>query len=79
VTKSIFTADYEHFRFLLVETRKKAGLTQVEVAERLSRPQSFVCKYEQGERRLDVVEFIQVANALGIDPAKFIRTLTSGR
>jgi transcriptional regulator with XRE-family HTH domain len=79
VTKSVFTADYERFRALLVDARRKAGLTQVDIAERLSRPQSFVCKYEQGERRLDVIEFIQVANALGIDPAKFIRTLTSGR
>lgn len=50
-------------------------MTQVEVAERLRRPQSFVSKYESGERRLDVVEFLDVAQAIGIDPARFIKRL----
>ncbi|HEX2256392.1 MAG TPA: helix-turn-helix transcriptional regulator [Afifellaceae bacterium] len=47
---------------------KSAGLTQGEVARRLHRPQSFVAKYEGGERRIDVVEFIAIAQALGRDP-----------
>ncbi|MDG3439561.1 helix-turn-helix domain-containing protein [Nitrospirillum amazonense] len=52
---------------LLIELRKAKGLTQTEVATRLRRPQSFVAKYEGGERRLDVVEFIEVAQALEAD------------
>jgi len=59
----------------LLEARKKANLSQVELALRLKRPQSFVSKYERGERRLDVIEFRQVAVALGIDPIRLLRKL----
>lgn len=64
---------YKKFRGLLVEARKDAGITQVALAVRLKRPQSFVSKYERGERRLDVVEFGEVAKAIGIDPIRFLR------
>jgi transcriptional regulator with XRE-family HTH domain len=77
VTKSVFTAEYERFRLLLIDARKAAGLTQMELAHRLSRPQSFVSKFERGERRLDVVEFLEVARAIGIDPLEFLRTLST--
>jgi transcriptional regulator with XRE-family HTH domain len=66
---------YKRFRDLLTDERKKTGLTQRELATRLERPQSFVSKYERGERRLDVVEFAGVARALGIDPLRFLRRL----
>ncbi|HZT29203.1 MAG TPA: helix-turn-helix transcriptional regulator [Bryobacteraceae bacterium] len=70
-----WTAAYKRFRDSLAEERKKVGLTQHELAARLKRPQSFVSKYERGERRLDVVEFAAVARALGIDPIRFLRRL----
>ena len=54
---------------LLTAARAKAGLTQVQLAEKLHRPQSFVAKYEGGERRIDVVEFCDIASALDVDPA----------
>jgi transcriptional regulator with XRE-family HTH domain len=72
VTKSIFSAKYETFRRELIAAREAAGLTQTQLATKLSRPQSFVSKYERGERRLDVIEFVEVAEALGIDPVRFI-------
>lgn len=50
---------------LLIDHRVLAGLTQADLAERLKRPQSFVSKYENGERRLDVVELIEVAEKIG--------------
>jgi transcriptional regulator with XRE-family HTH domain len=50
----------------LVEARKAQNLSQQELAKRLGRPQSFVSKYERGERRLDVVEFLHVARELGL-------------
>jgi transcriptional regulator with XRE-family HTH domain len=56
-----------------VQARSDAGLTQAELSARLKRPQSFVSKYERGERRLDVIEFCEVAAALGIDPVRFLR------
>jgi len=49
---------------LLGETRMKKGLTQAVVAQRLGKPQSYVSKYESGERRLDVIELLDVATAL---------------
>lgn len=52
--------------------RIAANLTQAHLAARLNRPQSFVAKYEGGERRLDVIEFMEVAEAIGFDPAEFI-------
>lgn len=60
---------------LLAERRLAAGLTQAGLAARLGRPQSFVSKYETGERRLDVVEFLEVAEALAADPAALVAEL----
>lgn len=68
----------ERYRALvgaLVEARKAAGLTQGSLADRLNRHQQFVSRYETGERRLDVVEFIDIARALAIDPAAIVLTV----
>ena len=55
--------------------RRQAGLTQAAVAARLRRPTSFVGKYENGYRQLDVIEFLDVAAAIGFDPARFLATV----
>jgi transcriptional regulator with XRE-family HTH domain len=73
VTKSAFTRRHQHFRKRLVEARKTAALTQTALAKKLGRPQSFVSKFERGERTLDVIEFLDVARALGVDPHGLIR------
>ena len=72
---SIHTREYDRFRALLIDVRKKAGLSQAEVAKRLAKPQSFVSKFERGERRLDVIEFKSVAQALGFDALRLLRRL----
>lgn len=59
----------------LKKARLDAGLTQTELAERLKRPQSFVAKYENGERRVEVVELIEIAAAMGADPFKIIQAV----
>ena len=64
---------------LLRRTRVDQGLTQQEVASRLGRPQSFVAKYEGGERRLDVIEFVQIAQALSVDPRRMFAELLDGK
>ncbi|MCC9710203.1 helix-turn-helix domain-containing protein [Streptomyces sp. MNU76] len=64
--KSIYSAEYQRLCTLLRELRREAGLTQVQVAAELDVPQSFVSKYESGERRLDVIELRHVARALGV-------------
>lgn len=68
---------YEKLRLLLAKAREEAGLTQVELAERLDRPQTFVSKIERGVRGVDVIEFIEIAKAMGLDPGKFIKKLDS--
>jgi transcriptional regulator with XRE-family HTH domain len=60
---------------LLIARRQTAGLTQAELAQRLRRPQSFVSKYETGERRLDVIELIEIADALAFDIGGLIMEL----
>ena len=58
---------YAQFRKLLIAERERSGLTQVDVAGRLRKPQSYVSKYERGERRLDVIECVDIAQALDSD------------
>jgi transcriptional regulator with XRE-family HTH domain len=75
MTESVYTKRYQRFREVLIEARKARALSQTALAEQLGRVQTFVSKYERGERRLDIIEFIDVADALGIDPHKVIRQL----
>ncbi|WP_312856668.1 helix-turn-helix domain-containing protein [Phytoactinopolyspora halotolerans] len=58
--------EYERLRTVLRELRREAGLNQTELAERLRVRQEWVSRYEVGERRLDVIELVDVANALGV-------------
>ena len=60
---------------VLVRARERAGLKQSEVAARLALPASYLSKVENGTRRLDVIEFIQIAQAMNSDPAEIIREL----
>ena len=73
--KSVHTRKYRAFIEQLVAARKAAGFTQQKLADRLGRPQSFVAKYENSERRLDVVEFLEIAGILKIDPHQIIREI----
>jgi transcriptional regulator with XRE-family HTH domain len=65
----------KQLRALLRELRKDRHLTQTQMAKRLNKPQSFVAKYERGERRLSVIEFIDVVRAIGADPCAVVRQL----
>ena len=73
--KSIHSDDQSAFCGLMIKARKAAGLTQHQLADRLQKPQSFVAKYEGGERRIDVVEFLTVCQAMGADSAKLLKAL----
>lgn len=75
--KSIHSAEYRRLCALLRQLREEAGLTQAQVAERLDEPQSFVSKYEAGERRLDVIELRQVTEALGVPLRDLLEQLES--
>jgi transcriptional regulator with XRE-family HTH domain len=75
MSKTIHSPEHQVLCELLIAARRKAGMTQLEVAARLGRPQSFLAKVEGGERRLDVIEFIDLMRALGVDPVKMMRSL----
>ena len=71
--KTIYTPEQKILTSLLSQLRLDAGLRQADLAERLGRPQSFVSKYESGERRLDLIEVRMICGALGITLVQFVR------
>jgi ribosome-binding protein aMBF1 (putative translation factor) len=64
---------------MLVEQRKKAGLRQVDLAEKLRVYQSWVTHMESGQRRIDVIELIELGKVIGFDPAEVVRKLARSR
>lgn len=75
VSKSSNDDAYKLFLELLRELRHENGVTQVALADRLGKPQSYVSKYELGERRLDLVEAIKICQALEVDFVAFVQRL----
>lgn len=75
--KSTHTPHYRALREKLVELREVSGLTQRQLADKLGREHSFVWRIEKGERRLDIVEFYWVCEALGQKPAEVFKDLTA--
>jgi len=75
VTRSVFSPAYRRLRAWLVEARRERGISQAQLATLLGRPQSFISKYERGERRLDFVEVLEIAAALRVDTCDLVREL----
>jgi len=71
--KSLKSAEYARLIEVLVAARHEADIRQQALATKLGRPQSFIAKYESGERRIDVIEFIAITRALGADPLKLFK------
>jgi transcriptional regulator with XRE-family HTH domain len=71
--KSVFSHEYDMLRRCMIAARKEAQLTQATLAKSLKKPQSFIAKYENGERRLDVIEFLVVTRVIGVDPCEILR------
>jgi transcriptional regulator with XRE-family HTH domain len=76
VKKSIYSEKHTKLCEILTEGRKKAGLTQQELAKMIGKQQSFVAKYEGGERRLDLIELIEISNRIGLDLLSVVKKLT---
>ena len=70
--KTLHSANYAVVRRQLTDLRGAAGRSQSEVAAALGRPQSFVSKYETGERRLDFTEVMDLLAVLGAEPHRFV-------
>ena len=63
----------------LAEVRERASLTQQELAKRLGKPQSFVSAYERGQRRIDMLEFLRISEALRADPRELFGSIVERR
>jgi transcriptional regulator with XRE-family HTH domain len=74
--KTLRTSSHKKLIALLKEQRRKAGMSQKQVSELIGWPQSHFSKMETGERRLDVIEFIQICKALKADPQEIVAELT---
>ena len=73
--KSVFTKRYALFRNLLIDARRRAELTQRDIAKSAGRVPSFIANIETGERRLDVIEFLDYCRLLNVDPRELLDQL----
>jgi transcriptional regulator with XRE-family HTH domain len=73
--KTLRSARHKLLVDFIVSKREAAGLTQAQLAGKLGEYQSFVARLESGQRRIDVVEFLELASVLGFDPTKAIRLI----
>lgn len=73
VTSEAYSALVE----VLVQVRVDGGLSQRDLAERLEKPRSYISKIETKERRIDVLELLDMAEALGIEPEALLRRITT--
>jgi transcriptional regulator with XRE-family HTH domain len=79
MSKTLRSPRHEALRAFVAAKRKQAGLTQADVAVKLRRYQSFVANIEGGQRRIDVVELLDLADAIGFDPGEAIKRLKAVR
>ncbi len=71
----LHTVENRQLMTALAVARRAAGLSQYELADRLGVDQSYVSKYESCRRRLDVIEFLRIVGAVGVEPAKLLATV----
>lgn len=70
--KTIYQENYRKLISELITTRKTANLTQAQIAQKLQKPQSYIAKIENFERKLDILEFVQLCQILGTRPSGVI-------
>ena len=67
--KTVFTGAHQHVVDVLVEARRQSGLTQAQLAAKVGKDQTFISLIERSQRRVDVLEFVALARAMGMEPA----------
>jgi transcriptional regulator with XRE-family HTH domain len=77
MSKSLYSERHKHLASAIAQQRREAGMTQADVAQAMSstRHQSFIAKIESGERRVDLVELLRLADIIGLNLEAVIRTL----
>jgi transcriptional regulator with XRE-family HTH domain len=76
--KNLRSAKHRALVSAIVSARQAAGLTQRQLAARLKRSNSFVWKIEAGERRVEVLEFVEIARATGVEPTELLQRALKG-
>ena len=74
-TKTKLAGELRALGEVLVRTRERAGWKQSDIAAKLGMPASYLSKIENGTRRLDVIELLQIADAMNVDAAEILRDL----
>jgi transcriptional regulator with XRE-family HTH domain len=77
MARSPITEQYSGLREALADARRSMGVTQTDLSERLGKPQSYVSKFERGERRIDLIEVFEIAEALDVDALALVATVHS--
>jgi transcriptional regulator with XRE-family HTH domain len=77
MTTMSYDSRYERLQKALIEARQSAGLTQAEVSSHLNKPQSFVSKYESGERRLDIIELLDICSVINVKIDTVLRKINN--
>lgn len=75
--KSVWQEKYQTLKTELRLMRKKAGLTQIELSKKLGKPQSYVSKYENGDRYLNFIEVLDVCDACESSPIELVNKIIS--
>lgn len=75
MAKTIYTNDYRKLIDTIREARERSGMSQTSLANRLGRSQQWVSQMERASRRLDVIEFVEVCQALGLEPQALLSTI----
>ncbi|MDX1207498.1 helix-turn-helix domain-containing protein [Sinorhizobium medicae] len=75
--KTLGSRPHEALVALLIEKRKIAGLTQDDLAKAVGEHQSFIARLESGQRRIDVIEYVTLAQVIGFDPTEALKQLIS--
>lgn len=68
---------YQQLRALLKQERERRGLTQLDLGKRLGKDQLFVSRFESGRRQVNVIEFLDIARAIGVNPIQLLRKLVA--
>ena len=79
MSRTVASPRTEALRLFLIEQRKSANLTQAEVAERIGRHQPYVSDIEAGQRRVDVVQLLELADVIGFDPHEALRRMSKAK
>lgn len=75
--KTIYHDRYQILIACLIRERKRAKLTQLQLAQKLNKPQSYIAKIEARDRKLDVLEFVILCETVGVSPSEILLTITT--